>query len=223
MMKNLKMKPANLALVILLVFITIPDLSAQTFRYGVQAGINLCNTQVADKSDYTDSRVFYPLFSFGANGYFSIKTNSSWGFSVEPGFIRKGGIQHNIRILTDGKLYSPQDIKYISNYIQLPLFADFYVTDKLYVSAGPEIAYQINSKAKGEYFTEDISDSYNRFELSGSVRLTYCLLHNLDCVLTYNHGLTSSSEIEWRDELYNALGISKAYNQYFQMLLRVTF
>ncbi|HNX67298.1 MAG TPA: porin family protein [Bacteroidales bacterium] len=217
------MKSAILSLALLLSFIAIPDINAQTFRYGVQAGMNLCNPQVADKSDYTDGRVFYPLVSFGVNGYFSIKSNSFWGLSVEPGFIRKGGTHHNIRIFTDGKLYSPQDFKYISNYIQLPLFADFYVTDKLYISAGPELAYHLNSKAKGEYLTEDISDNYKRLELSGSVRLTYSLLRNLDCALTYNHGLTSSSEIEWADELYNAIGISKVYNQYFQVLLRFTF
>jgi hypothetical protein len=220
-MKSYKMKFAVLPLIILLTFIVDTDINAQVFKYGVQAGINLCNPQVADKSDYTDERVFYPLLSFGVNGFISVKSSSFIGFSVEPGFIRKGGTRRDVTIMTGDIIYQPQDFKYTSDYIQLPLFVDFHITEKLCISTGPEIAYHLKSKAKGLDFNYNISDNYNKYELSGSVRLTYSLLDNLDCAITYNHGLTNSSILEWTDVADAIIGTSKVYNQYVQVLFRI--
>jgi len=220
-MKSFKMKSAVLIPITLLIFIFDTDINAQVLKYGVQAGINICNPQVANKSDFSDGRVFYPLLSFGVNGFISVKSNSFIGFSIEPGFIRKGGTRRDVTIQTGDILYLPQDFKYTSDYIQLPLFADFYVTEKLRISTGPEIAYHLKSKAKGLDFNYNISDNYNKYELSGSVRLTYSLLDNLDCAITYNHGLTNSSILEWTDTASIIIGTTKVYNQYVQILFRI--
>ena len=59
-----------------------------------------------------------------------------------------------------------------------------------------------------------------RFELSGFIGINYNVIDNLDIGLRYNHGLTYTSKIIWINELGEETGVSKDYNQYFQLILR---
>jgi len=191
-------------------------LQAQDFKFGLLSGLVVTNARVTDKIEtYEDYRVFYPMVSFNINGYIEYKISKTWGIAAEPGFIRKGGV---VRF---GVNHYMSDIKLQLNYIQLPILANLYCTDKLFVSIGPEFAYLINSE---ENLPEIASgfDSFkeNAFEISGLIGINYSLSKKFDIGFRYNHGFTNIAVLSWTDDYGPVIGQSDVYNQYFQFILR---
>jgi len=191
-------------------------LQAQDIKFGLLSGLVVTNDQVTNKIEIkNDYRVFYPMYSFNINGYIEYKISKIWGIAAEPGFIRKGGI---VRF----GIYRYMDIIQLQlNYVQLPILANLYCTNKLFVSLGPEFAYLINTKenlpsaATGfNYFKE------NAFEISGLIGLNYSISKKVDIGLRYNHGFTDISVLKWTTGFGPVIGQSKVYNQYFQAIIR---
>jgi len=107
------------------------------------------------------------------------------------------------------------------NYLQLPILADFYFTDKFFVSAGPEFAYMISSqKNVPPIATGFIDFTENAFEISGLIGLNYSISKKVDLGLRYNRGLTKISILQWTDGYGPVIGESKVFNQCFQFLIR---
>jgi hypothetical protein len=192
------------------------NLKAQDIKFGFLSGLVVSNARVADKIDtQKDYRVFYPMYSFNINGFIAYKISNTWGIAAEPGFITKGGIvRFGINHYT-----SVIDMKL--NYIQLPILANFYFTNKLFVSMGPEFAFMINSQENvpligtGFRYFKD-----NAFEISGLIGLNYRISRKVDIGFRYNHGFTKISIMEWTDGFGPVIGESKVYNQYFQLIVR---
>ncbi len=191
-------------------------LKAQNFKFGLLAGVDVSNTLMADKPDIEGySRLYDPMVSFNVNGYIGYKSPGFWGLSLEPGFIRKGGIQRFDKENKD------DDVKFQLYYIQIPMLVDFYVCNKLFLSVGPEFAYMINATAKSKDYSNDISEYYdNNFEISGMIGINYSFLENFDIGLRYNHGLSYVSKVTWTDETALLTNESKEYNQYIQIIIR---
>lgn len=206
--------------VIFLLSIAYSVMLAQ-MNYGLTAGFVVANSHVTNRLKGDDSRVFYPIASYNINGYIGYKSNGCWGLSFEPGYIQKGGLQKDIYSYSSGITYKG-DITYRLHYIQLPILVNLYLTDKLYVSIGPEVSYMLSAKGKLEGFSLDISDSYDhKFELSGMAGINYTIAKRFDIGVRYNHGLTKVSTIQWRDLMQSYMGESNVYNQYFQLIVRV--
>jgi hypothetical protein len=192
-------------------------MSGQSFRFGFLTGFDLSNILMTNKADYFGGkRYYYPLAAFNINGYVGTKFSNHLGISLEPGFIKKGSVIRNDK---DNK---SDNIKYIFNYIQLPVLADIYLSDKFFFSVGPELAYLINAKAKSKDNSNDLSGSYDKnFELSILAGVNYSISKKVDIGLRYNHGITCTTRIEWTDASGNSTTKdSKEYNQYFQLLVR---
>lgn len=192
-------------------------LHAQNFKFGLLTGFDIANARLTNKPDIEgDLRIYYPMISFNANGYIGFRSARFWGLSVEPGFIQKGGVQ------LMNKEDKKDDLKFKLNYIQIPILADFYLTNKLFISIGPELAYMLNAKVKSKDNSNDISDIYdNDFEISGLIGINYNIIKKLDIALRYSHGLSYTMKIIWRGDFGDYLGKSKEYNQYFQLLVRL--
>lgn len=201
---------------IFLNLILFSNTNAQDFKFGILSGFNVANAQLTNKPDIEGvSRIYYPLISITTNGYFSYLSSGVWGLSAEPGFIQKGGKIQNQQDNRD------DDIKFKLNYIQLPILADFYLSDKIFLSVGPEFAYLINAKIKTKDFANDITDNYdNHFEISGLIGVNYNILENFDIGLRYNHGLTYTWKVTYTDDAGYEMGEMKEYNQYFQFIVR---
>lgn len=215
------MKIPNSLLTVIIILIFPSLLTAQRFHIGIQSGLNLSNLHVVKKEDFTDQkRVYYPLLLPNANAYLGYKSESFLGFSFEPGFIQKGGLQKDITIISEGVIYQPQDLRYISNFVQLPILADFYFTDRLSISIGPEFSILLSSKVKGEYSTFNTYDKHDKLEVSGILGINYSLVKFIDIGFRYNHGINSPSYLMWIDDLGNIIDFSKQYYQYIQFTLR---
>jgi hypothetical protein len=198
------------------------NINAQKLKYGLIAGFDVANDQVTNKLKFDDSRVYYPLLSYNFNLYLGYKSSGFLGFSIEPGYIKKGGVRKDVfeHSFSSGTLFQG-DINYHLNYIQVPILVDFYILPKLFISIGPELSYMINAKGIYNDSPKDISDMYDRkFELSGIIGVNYNIIKNLDIGLRYNHGLSYITKIRWTDENGNYLMQSTEYTQYFQMILR---
>jgi hypothetical protein len=185
--------------------------NAQNLKFGILAGFDVANSHLMNKPKWYDSRVYYPMISFNLNGYVGYKNSGFWGLSAEPGFIQKGGRQKGI----------DENIRFQINYLQLPILLDLYISDKFFISIGPEFSFLINSKAKSTHSSNTIEDIYDKwFELSGLVGVNYQLTDKLDIGMRYNHGLTYTSKITFTDIFGNQLAEIKEYNQYFQLIVR---
>ncbi len=196
---------------LLLIFNT--SLFAQDFKFGLVGGLDVANSHLTNKSEVnSDSRVYYPMISFNANGYIGYRSTGLWGISLEPGYIKKGGVQ---------QYDEDNDVKCQISYLQLPVLADFYLSEKIFISVGPEFAYQINAKANAKDYSLDISDLYdNDFELSGIIGINYNIQKHFDVGVKYSHGLTYVSKNSLVDEAGESSEDSKEYNQYFQLFVR---
>ena len=183
---------------------------AQKYSYGLQGGFDLANLQMTNKpASAKGFTTFHPLATFNVNGYFGYRFSRFVGISAEPGFIRKGGTQD-------------VHFRFLLNYIQLPVLADIFFTEKLFLSVGPEFSYLINARGKSKTASNDITSLYdNRYELSGLIGLNYHITKNIDAGLRYDHGFTYISKIIWTNEYNQPVGESKQYNQYFQLFVRI--
>jgi len=191
-------------------------LNAQSFKYGLTAGLDIAKaytTNIHIRDD--NSRLYDPMISYNVNGYLGYKSTGFWGISFEPGYIQKGGAQ---RYETETK---EDDIRIQLNYIQMPVLFDIYVTNKIFISVGPELAYMISATSKSMEGLYDIWDLYNRnFEVSGLIGINFNVIKNFDIGIRYNHGITWISKVIYFDTDNNIKTPSEEFNQYLQVFLR---
>lgn len=215
------MKPTIFLIVTFLILTSASVLQAQKFYVGLQTGLDISTKHISNKDDFTEEKKIYsPLTMFNVNAYLGFKSNSFWGLSIEPGFIRKGGQRNDLTLQIDDMLFAYQDVKYISNFIQLPLMVDFYITDKLFLSVGPEFDLFLSSKQESQDLSFDTSGEHDKLDISAGASAGYSITKNFDVRLLYNHSIASSSNFYWFDGTGLMVGISKQYYQYIQLGLR---
>jgi hypothetical protein len=191
-----------------LLLFSILNIKAQGFRIGILSGFNITRTNI---SEYTISNFTYegdylaPMASFNINGYIEYKSRSFWGFSIEPGYIKKGGLNP-----------ANHDSKIHLNYFEMPMLVNLYISKRFYASVGPGINYLINEKFKYKSGSEDIPVSGNRFEISGLIGLNYIIIKNIDIGLRYNQGWTTITK-----EMAFINVESKEIHQSLQLLVRL--
>ncbi|MBK8882141.1 MAG: PorT family protein [Bacteroidales bacterium] len=196
-----------------LILFAVSNIRAQDFRFGILTGFNITSTYI---SEYTIDNFKYegdqldPMAAFNINGVFEYKSPFFLGFSVEPGFIRKGGLNH---IDYEGKFQF--------NYIELPILIDFYISKRLFVSAGPGISYLVKEKYKHKSNSFDIPVSGNKTEISGLIGINYNIIKNIDIGLRYNQGRASYTKKVLLDSGATLFSVdTKEIHHSFQLLVR---
>jgi hypothetical protein len=193
------------------------NLQAQNSNYGLLAGYVCANAHVIKSNEYA-SRLFYPMHSFNVNGFIEYRFPDAWGIVAEPGFIRKGGV-------VDGENHLLGSFSLQLNYVQLPIIANLYCTDRFYISFGPEFAYLINKDGNLPSLPDNFTPfEENAFEISGMFGVNYSIIKKIDIGLRYNHSLTRFSVTNWINHRYpvghGIMGYSNVYNQYLQFIAR---
>ena len=198
-----------------LFLMTLISLNAQNLEFGIKSGVGGAQIHLTDLPDpEVNSYLISPILSYSINGTLNYRSKGLWGFSIEPGLIKKGWISN--------KDYHDEN-KIRLHYLQLPILSDLYLTDNLYFSIGPEINYLLTAKNKSNYGTEKINDLNRKFELSGVVSGAYKIFDILDIGVRYSHSLTQTSDkVFWgTDELNENPKELKDYNQYLQIFIKV--
>lgn len=225
---NIKMKKLKILIITALLLHLGLNLQAQKINYGFLAGYVCANAHVVKSNDYA-TKLFSPMHSFNINGFIEYRFPGAWGIAAEPGFIRKGG-------RVDGESHFLGSFELQLNYIQLPIVAKLYCTDRFYISFGPEFAYLINKDGNvpsmPDTFTPAEKEAYvmftpfedKAFEISGMIGLNYSILKKIDIGLRYNHSITKFSVTSWINPRYpigyGIMGYSNVYNQYLQFIIR---
>ena len=225
---NIKMKKLKILIITALLLQLGLNLQAQNINYGLLAGYVCANAHVIKSNEYA-TRLFYPMHSFNVNGFIEYRLPGTWSIVAEPGFIRKGGV-------VDGENHFLGNFELQLYYVQLPIMANLYCTDRFYISFGPEFAYLINKDGNvpslPDTFTPLEKEAYkmftpfeeNAFEISGMIGVNYSIIKKIDIGIRYNHSLTQFSETNWINHRYppghGIMGYSNVYNQYLQFIVR---
>ncbi len=215
--------------------------NAQKLNYGFIVGTGTSTMYMRNVPDEIEYNSMYaPLLSYNINAFVSYKSTGFWGVSIEPGFIKKGGVQ-----LFDymNHYFLPQHYKVIVDFnsIELPVLFNMYLNKRLYASIGLEFEYRMSEKATitdkvtwndqslyvakslGNNVLSDniLPDNNNRFSNSGLIALNYCIDNRFDIGLRYGLGLEKLIQIEWLDNFGSNDGSSDIYNNYLQLILKV--
>ncbi|MEP6647887.1 MAG: outer membrane beta-barrel protein [Saprospiraceae bacterium] len=180
------------------------QLFAQKHSFGIQIGtgistISLTNSANISKSEKLNS----PLFSYSLNVSISNQGKGKSGFSIEPGYIQKGGIQQNDQANQNDNIL----IKF--HYAQLPCSFDWHINEKVKISVGPEFDLLLNS-----IYLD------NNFEISGLAGIQFNAGEGVSLGIRISHGLTSVSEVTYTDVNGMPVSTGKEYNQYLHFLFR---
>jgi len=200
------MKAKLILIVIGLILVSVPKSNAQNLRFGLLGGFDIVTIHQTPLDPHQIGQPYDPIKSYNINCYISLKSKGIWGISIEPGLIQKGGLNYKSRT----------ELK----YLQMPIFIDIYILQRLSLSFGPEFAYMLSAKSINPNSIANISGIYDRkFEFSGSIGINYILGKRIGIGLKYNHGLTTILKSPQYGDNWEILGWQNNYNEYFQLKL----
>ena len=182
------MKKVFLFLVALIPFVGI---HAQDFHFSPRLGMSLSNLTGAEGN-----------MKPGVNVGFAVEIPLAELFSIEPGvyYSMQGSKTDN------GSMTLNMD------YINIPIHAKYYIYEGLHLIAGPQFAFNVNSKFKSDAPTLsddiDIKKVVNTFDFGINLGLGYQFPIGLNVGLQYNLGVTkvfedSGLRIEEKDIVFD--------------------
>ncbi|MWB94674.1 outer membrane beta-barrel protein [Flavobacterium sp. GA093] len=171
--------------------------NAQEVKFGVKAGLNIAN-QTGDVVG-TES-----LVGFHVGGFAEIKLTDK--FSIQPELLYSAqGAKYDF---SEPEFDSFEEGKLKLAYLNIPVMAKFYVTEKFTVEAGPQIGFLLSAKDDysgsfmGESYSEneDVKDGYKSIDFGVNFGAGYDFTENLSVGLRYNLGLSNIVETEDAEE-----------------------
>ena len=172
----------------------------QDYYFGLRAGYSQSQLEgdgapalaLQDRQGFT--------FAFVHNVRFN---RSKFGFTIETGYVLKGA---RINSATND---------YRFHYLNAPVLLDFYPTEKLKLSVGPEVAFLADARNRTSDSTSvGINDVFNeRWEVSGTASVSYALDFFADIGVRYSRGFTKTQNL---DAILNR---RNQYNSYFQVFI----
>lgn len=132
-------------------------------------GISISN-YAGDDSDGTDAKIG---FTTGVDAEYQL--NEWLGLS--------GGLQYSMQGCKE------DEVKFNSNYLNIPLLAHFYVADGLALNVGIQPGILVNSKIKVQGVSVDVDDLFETFDFSIPLGISY-EISNFVIDARYNLGVT---------------------------------
>ncbi|MEY8019936.1 porin family protein [Muriicola sp. SD30] len=157
--------------------------SCATCNWGIKAGPNFASIG-GDDTDDLDSRV--GLF-FG--GYTECKVLDTFSIQPELLFSQQGADY------TESEGF---DGSFKFNYLNLPVMGKLYVSDGLFVEAGPQFGYLLSAKDDYESASlsgeDDIKDDIKDLDVGANVGLGYQFDSGLNFGARYNFGIANIND-----------------------------
>jgi len=168
--------------------------NAQEVKYGAKAGLNLSN--FAGDAQEASAKV-----GFQVGGFAEIKISDKFAVQPELLFSTQGAKYKNS---VSGSGYSiSSEITDNVNYLNIPVMAKYYATEKLFIEAGPQIGFLMsaNSEIKETQtvggitqtnsLSEDAKKQYNSTDFGLNVGLGYNFTENIGAGVRYTSGLSN--------------------------------
>ena len=190
------MKKVFLAAIAVLGFMTT---QAQEVKYGAKVGLNVATLN----GDVEDAK---SLIGAHLGGFVEIKINEKFAFQPELLYSMQGA-KTEYSESEPGYSYSSEE-KYKLGYLNLPLMAKYFATEKLFIEAGPQIGFLMSAKndyKETETFmgdTEtfsgdvDIKDNLKSIDFGLNFGLGYEFTQNVFASARYNVGLSDINDVE---------------------------
>ncbi|WP_136668744.1 porin family protein [Flavobacterium sp. H122] len=177
--------------------------NAQETKFGVKAGLNLGNLSGDIEDAFVDSDMkMRPSFHVG--GFAEIKLNDKFAIQPELLYSVEGGKQD-----VDGE---SEKLIWDLHYINLPVMAKFYATEKLSIEAGPQIGFLTKAEATFDGETVvDFKDDSKSTAISLNLGAGYNFTDNLFGSLRYSIGMSNIVDENDFDSKSNVLALSVGY------------
>lgn len=166
--------------------------SCATCNYGIRAGATVANIS-GDDTDNLDAKLG---LAFGAFTECKIVEN----FSIQP----------ELLFSSQGAKFTESegfDGKFKFNYINLPIMGKLYVSDGLFVEAGPQFGYLLSAKDEYESASlsgeDDIKDEVKDLDIGANFGLGYQFDSGFNIGARYNLGLTNINDFEGSSDFSN--------------------
>ena len=169
-------------------------MNAQEVKYGAKAGLNMSN--FGGDAENTDMKI-----GFQIGGFAEIKISDK--FAVQPELLfSTQGAKSEYSESEPGYSYSEESTVKL-NYLNIPIMAKYYATEKFYVEAGPQIGFLMSAKEDFDYSetfmgttdsgstSEDIKDGLNSTDFGLGLGLGYNITENVGAGLRYTAGLSN--------------------------------
>lgn len=173
---------------------------AQNYHLGLRTGYS----QSTLSSDESSAIPIKDRQSFGIGLVHTFKPHQSkFGFSIETGYVLKG-----VRI-------ENESLDYRLHYINAPILIDYYPTEKLRLSVGPELGFLADARNRLTDSTSvGIDDVYDeRWDVSGTLSVSYALDFFVDFGVRYNRSFTKFGNLD------AVLNRRDQHSEYFQVFL----
>ena len=173
--------------------------NAQDVKYGAKAGLNFANLT----GDVEDASM---KIGFNLGGFAEIKISDK--FSVQPELLYS----------TQGAKFEGSDeessfeSKFNLSYLNIPIMAKYYVSEKFSLEAGPQIGLLLSAKAKSEVTTSfegesvtvsaeaDIKEEFESIDFGFNLGAGYDFSEKVFAGLRYNVGLSNIAKTEAGDD-----------------------
>lgn len=172
---------------------------AQEIKYGAKVGLNLA-TLNGDVEDVKS------LIGAHLGGFVEIKITDKFAFQPELLYSMQGA-KTEYSESEPGYSYSSEE-KYKLGYLNLPLMAKYFATEKLFIEAGPQIGFLMSAKydfkeietfmGDTETFSGDIDikDNLKSIDFGLNFGLGYEFTQNIFASARYNVGLSDINDVE---------------------------
>tara|TARA_R110000868_G_scaffold299242_1_gene559459 strand:- start:3948 stop:4475 length:528 start_codon:yes stop_codon:yes gene_type:complete len=134
---------------------------SQATKYGVRGGLNISNL------DFTGTSL---ADNVHRNGFII-------GFFGEYGLSKTVYVMPELQFSAEGAKQEPLQL----DYLQLPVFFKFRLSEKLYIGAGPQVGLKINK----------VDDGIRNFAYSGVAGLEVKINHMLFADARYTYGISN--------------------------------
>lgn len=144
--------------------------SASPVRFGVKAGLNI---STLSDNDFNSKAGFY-------GGVFA-NIPVAQDFSFQPEVMYSG---------MGAKFKADSDAKANLDYISVPLMLQYNALPNLYLEAGPQFSFLVNSKLKYKSNSADAKDIFKSFDFGIGLGAGYYFTQNIGVTARYVAGLT---------------------------------
>jgi Outer membrane protein beta-barrel domain len=184
---------------------SISFLSAQKVKFGAKASLNLSKFSISDPkiNNFPDSKF---LVGFNIGGFVEIPLSDKFTLQPELLYSAQGGKLESNDIFSSGSYNDKETLK--TSYINIPLLAKYYATEKLFFVAGPQIGFLLNANRSAtsietrtsggvtssityNYPEKDNKYFYNSIDFSLGLGGGYFFTENLFAEARYNIGLSN--------------------------------
>ncbi len=189
-------------LIIALLVIVLNSISAQ-FVVGPKVGLNISKEHFGKKA-FDEDVDFRTGLNAGVFGRYEI--NNIFDVQAELLYSQQG-FKRDVPLINYNGIAITEGYKTLSHYLNVPVLLKYYPIKLLYIEAGPQIGFCLNSKLSWE--NKEIDEELNNLKLDYNT-VDFSLVggigvhvgYGLTANVRYSHGFTKTlSDSDWKNRV----------------------